>query len=90
VPFTGKKSDLVLDLCKLFGANQYLSGVLGKDYLDEDSFSISGIQIDYQAFRYPTYPQLWGDFEPNLSIIDYWMNYGTGSGQFINGSGHGI
>lgn len=74
LPITSKKSDLILDLCKYFGANHYISGTLGKDYLKEEDFTRAGITIEYQNFLHPTYSQLWGDFTPNMSIIDFWMN----------------
>ena len=72
-----KKSDLVLDLCLHFNADHYLSGILGKDYLDEYSFATNGIAVQYQDFQHPIYTQLWGDFLPYMSIIDYWMNCGS-------------
>lgn len=70
----GKKSNLILDLCKYFGAKQYLSGILGKGYLDDVDFLRNGIIIEYQNYEYPVYPQLWGEFTPCMSIVDFWMN----------------
>ena len=77
LPVHSKKSDLVLDLCKYVGASRYLSGALGKNYLDEAAFAESGVKIDYQEFNPSVYPQLWGDFVPCMSIVDYWMNCGS-------------
>ena len=74
---SSKKSDLVLDLCRHFNADQYLSGIQGRDYLDESSFYTNGIAVQYQDFQHPIYTQLWGDFLPYISIIDYWMNCGS-------------
>ena len=90
LPVVTKKSDLVLDLCKHYGARHYLSGALGRNYLDEASFLNSGIDIEYQDFKHPLYPQLWGDFVPNMGIIDYWMNCGSDASNFIRRGGHGI
>lgn len=73
---TSSKSDLVLDLCRHFGAERYLSGALGRDYLVEEDFSKDGISIEYQSFRSPVYSQLWGAFIPNLGVLDWWMNAG--------------
>jgi hypothetical protein len=69
-----KKSDLILDLCKHFEADRYLSGALGNDYLVEEDFKKAGIKIEYQNYQHPIYEQLWGDFLPYLSIVDFWMN----------------
>lgn len=74
LPVDSSKSDLVLDLCKYFGADHYLSGTYGRDYLDELAFTAAGVKIEYQNFKHPVYSQLWGEFEPYLSILDYWMN----------------
>lgn len=68
------KSDLVLDLCKNLNANNYLSGAKGHDYLRADDFDNAGVTINYQNFPTPIYPQLWGDFIPNISVLDWWMN----------------
>ncbi len=90
VTITSKKSDLVFDLCKLFGADHYLSGALGKDYLEKNSFSAAGIKIEYQDYQSPVYPQLGGEFEPYMSIIDYWLNCGSGSKDILRGKINGI
>ena len=68
------KSDLVLDLCKHFGADHYISGALGRNYLQEADFEAADIRIEYQDYKSPTYAQLWGEFEPNLAVLDAWMN----------------
>lgn len=76
LPIASTKSELVFDLCQHFGAKHYLSGALGRDYLDEQKFSDAGIAIEYQSFQSPTYAQLWGPFISNLGILDWWMNSG--------------
>jgi hypothetical protein len=74
LPAMSSKSDLILDLCKHFGANHYLSGALGRDYLVESDFRTVGITVEYQDYVHPVYPQLWGEFLPYMSIPDFWMN----------------
>jgi len=74
LPISSSKSDLVLDLCRHFGAQRYLSGEQGRGYLVESHFDEAGIAIEYQSFKAPVYFQLWGDFIPNLGILDWWMN----------------
>lgn len=68
------KSDLILELCQTLSATRYFSGALGRDYLVEDDFDAAGIDVEYQNFTCLNYPQLWGGFTPNLSILDAWMN----------------
>lgn len=77
------KSNLILDMCRHFRATRYLSGTLGRGYLVEEDFRDAGIALEYQEFKHPTYPQLWGKFVPNLSIVDCWMNCGTGVASFL-------
>ena len=69
-----KKSDLILDLCQNFQADKYISGVLGKDYLNENHFKEKGIIVEYQDYQHPTYQQLNGDFLSHMGIVDFCMN----------------
>ena len=69
-----KKSDLVLEICKKLKATKFISGALGRDYLDLKAFANHGIEVEFQSFVSPVYNQLWNDFIPNLSIIDYLMH----------------
>jgi hypothetical protein len=68
---SGKKNDLIIQQCKALGANILLSGEGGRNYLDLPRFREQGIKVVFQGFEYPVYPQLWGKFVPNLSIVDY-------------------
>lgn len=80
---TGAKSDLVLDLCRQLGADHYLSGALGRDYLRLDDFAAAGIAVEFQQFAHPVYPQRWGAFESHLSVLDFWMNCGPDAARAI-------
>lgn len=71
---TGKKSDLVLDICKSTHADKYLSGTFGKDYLNLKSFEDNGIEVEFQDYVHPVYEQLYGEFVPNMGIVDLVMN----------------
>jgi hypothetical protein len=70
----GAKGDLVLSLCRKLGATDYLSGSLGRGYLDEAAFKAAGIGLDYQDYQHPTYRQTYPGFEPYMGIIDLMMN----------------
>ena len=70
----GAKSDLVLDLCQQAGATTYLSGVLGRDYLNLESFARAGIAVEFQGYKHPSYRQAYPGFVPNLAVIDLLMN----------------
>lgn len=75
----GTKSELVLNICRELGATVYLSGALGRGYLQEDEFAEAGIDVRYQDYRHPTYPQAFPGFEPNMAAIDLLLNCGPAS-----------
>ncbi len=72
--FKGKSTDLLTNICKHFKADTYLSGKGGAEYQEENKFKEAGIKLEYTDFVHPVYPQLWGNFIPNLSIIDFLFN----------------
>jgi len=72
----GKGTDLLVQICKNLGGDTYLSGSAGRKYLNEQKFRDCGISLSYFQY-YPTaYPQLWGDFIANLSVLDLLFNCG--------------
>ena len=68
---SGKGSELALAQDKAMGANVHLSGIGGRNYLNLKRFEEEGIKVVFQDFQYPVYPQLHGEFVPNLSVVDY-------------------
>lgn len=83
----GAKSELVLSMCRSLGASKYVFGALGKQYADLDSFMSAGVDVVFQDYLHPIYPQLWGDFQPNLSVIDLLFNCGPDSLEVLTGLG---
>jgi hypothetical protein len=77
--FKQKKSDLISEICHEFDADIYISGTLGKDYIDVSSFERQGIKVYFQEYKHPQYEQLYNSFTPNLSIVDLLFNYGINS-----------
>jgi len=75
--FHGKKSDLVLDMCKKLGASTYIFGGEGESYADKKSFKDSEINLIFQSYNHPIYRQYRNkdNFISHLSIIDLIMNY---------------
>jgi hypothetical protein len=74
---TGQSTALLLDICRKLGADVYLSGPMGENYLDESEFEAAGIAVRYHRFDHPVYPQLGRDeFVDKLSAFDLLMNHG--------------
>jgi hypothetical protein len=73
----GKSSELVLNLCLEVGADVYLSGTGGMNYLEESRFSSFGVTIEYAQSIMPSiYPQQnpKQDFMNDLSALDIMLN----------------
>ncbi len=74
---------LLVDICRKVGAEAYLSSTPGKKHLDQEMFQRAGIQVRYFTYHPPAYPQLWGSFLPNLSVVDLLFNCGPKSSEII-------
>lgn len=83
----GRKSDLILRLCKAVGATEYLSGPFGRQYLDCDSFLKEGVLVRFHDYNHPVYPQLYGDFIPYMSAVDLLANCGGASAEILRSEG---
>jgi hypothetical protein len=78
----GSSSTGLKNICEHFNSNVYLSGIGGKNYLDEQIFKNSNIEVKYQEFTCTYYDQIWCDrstFIPNLSMLDLIFNCGEKS-----------
>jgi WbqC-like protein family len=84
---TGKQSERLLALCQHVGASRYLSGNSAKDYLDAELFARHGIEVEWQDYVHPIYPQQHGDFVPYLSIVDLLFNCGEESSAILGRAG---
>ncbi len=73
---TSCQSQRLADLGAYFGGDVYLTGTGSRDYLEEDLFAEAGIGVEWREFDHPIYPQLHGDFEPGLSVLDWLMMCG--------------
>lgn len=80
----GTKDDKLIEICQKLGATHYLSGPAAKDYIVNDKFKNSGIGLSYiQYDGYPEYEQLFGEFEPYVSVLDVLFNCGAKAGKYI-------
>ena len=77
-------TEKLIHLCKEVNATSYLSGFGGNNYQDSLMFNKNDIELKTSTFNHPNYPQLWGGFIPNLSIIDLLFNCGKESIRYLN------
>jgi hypothetical protein len=85
----GKQSERLLALCQHLGARRYLSGASAREYLDTDLFTRHGVEVEWQDYVHPVYPQQHGEFMPYLSILDLLFNCGEDSPAILGGTGVG-
>jgi hypothetical protein len=78
----GKNEDII-SLCKSVGITSLYDAKGAEQFLDKSLFLENGIFLQFQEFNHPQYKQLWGEFEPYLSIIDLIFNEGKNSLKII-------
>ncbi|NEJ71506.1 hypothetical protein GR197_13295 [Rhizobium phaseoli] len=72
----GSKNELLIELLQKVEATSYLSGLGARDYMQPQLFEAVGINVIWQHFVHPVYPQPFGEFMPYLSILDTLLNCG--------------
>ena len=71
-----KNNHLIIALCQINQATEYLSGTGAKAYNDQELYNSNSLKLSYSNFKHPVYSQLYGEFESNLSVIDALFNLG--------------
>ena len=79
----GKGTRLIIDICKSLGATQFLVQSSALAYYDPAQFKSEGLEL--VSFKKPEYiyPQMWGDFIANLSILDMMFTCGPKSREIV-------
>jgi hypothetical protein len=78
------KTERLVALCVDAGATEYVSGPSAKDYVVESMFSEAGVKLTWFDYSgYPAYPQLWGDFAHEVTILDLLFNCGRDSSSYM-------
>lgn len=72
----GTSNTRIARLVKAVGSHRYLSGIGAKDYYDPEIYKNEGVEVIWQEFTHPVYPQQFDDFITNLSSIDLLFNCG--------------
>ena len=79
----GTKTDRLINLLKKVDGKTYLSGPSADGYLDKAIFKHHGIRLEYKSYDYEPYPQLWGEFEGAVTILDLIANVGPESKKYL-------
>lgn len=83
----GKRTELLLKICKLLKGDRYVSSIGAKEYMEQDGaeelFGREGIKVEFLGYNHPPYPQQFGDFLPYLSFVDCLFNCGPDSDQIV-------
>ena len=76
----GVATERLVNLITAVGGDRYYSGAYALEaYLDIEALTRAGIRLELQEWRALVYPQLDGDFVPDLSILDLLFNCGPES-----------
>lgn len=79
----GSSNELLIDLLGKVGATHYISGSGARDYMQPEKFFQAGIEVIWQQFLHPVYPQQFGAFIPFLSSLDVLFNCGIAASRQI-------
>jgi hypothetical protein len=83
----GKRTDLLLEICKIFGAERYVSSIGAREYMRKDGakeiFQTAGVKVEFLKFNNTPYRQLFGEFVPELSFVDCLFNCGPESAKIL-------
>lgn len=78
------RTERLANLCQQAAATEYVSGPAARSYVDEAIFEAMGMEVtwfDYEG--YPDYRQLWGAFEPGVTILDLLFNVGADAPHYL-------
>lgn len=67
---------LLIEICSCLGASHFLIHNAALKFLNQEPFHEAGIRLRSCKPLSLVYPQLWGDFIPNLSTLDLILNCG--------------
>ena len=78
---SGKRTQLLAEVCSLLGASTYISPLGSADYLLNELPILTerGVDVVFQHYEHPAYRQLFPPFEAHASVLDVLFNEGENS-----------
>jgi hypothetical protein len=83
IPHKGNRTDLLVNVAQILGANVFVTGEGCRSYLANTRFQEAGIALEFPNFQSPIYQQCYPGFEAGLSAIDILMCCGPESLEII-------
>lgn len=78
------KTEKLVAICVDAGATEYLCGPASRDYIEEWRFDEAGIALAYADYSgYPEYPQLFGPFLHEVTVLDLIFNTGPDARSYM-------
>lgn len=77
------KNQRLIDIIKYFDGKIYISGPAAKKYINIDKFKKNNIEIYFMNYNYPEYPQLYGNFIHEVTVLDVIFNCGINAPKYI-------
>jgi RimJ/RimL family protein N-acetyltransferase len=89
LPCEGKRSSLLVNICKRLNATEYLAAAGSADYLLSDLhlFSQQCISVSFHNYNFPQYAQCFPPFIPHACALDLLFNEGPRAVEILR-SGH--
>ena len=82
------KTERLAGLCSQATGTEYISGPTAQDYLEKEVFEKRGLSVTYFDYSgFVEYPQLWGDFEHSVTVLDLLFNRGPDASKFLRYAG---
>ena len=80
---TGEKNERLIKMISYFGGKTYISGPAAKNYLNFELFEQNNIKIHFMKYKYLKYPQLYGSFIHEVTILDVLFNCGKNAFKYV-------
>jgi len=74
-----ENNEKLVKICQKLGATKFIVKPDTENYHPKSFFESYGISLEYFSYESQKYEQLYGEFIPDLSILDYAMNCGPAS-----------
>ena len=73
----------LIEIVKTLKGDYYLSGPAAKDYIVNEKFEKNKIKLAYIKYGYPEYPQINGEFNHFVTVLDVLFNTGKEAVNYI-------